>query len=311
MSMLAKPPMVSSTMKTKPCFSDWPKNMCVSQASHLEQNHGNKEGGFSVGVYIYVYMYAYKLLETVEVGKFGIRVARSLDKNVADRAALAGLGIQPLLEHVKRLVVKCRPLLQVMGAVLLQILESVVEDQAHQHDGARAVLDEKVDGARHGGHAAGIQVDIAGRAGNLGRIPGGAVHEAGDTVPEPAVGLGFGRPRRRRRLFPRLEAHLLHAVDALKQLLRAADGQADAGQAPAQGDALHVLRLENDHVQAVAGHLDAAELDVLGLEDVILAVRVLDVAACVSPHGRVQVHQDAVGGEAELLANGSGELVTI
>lgn len=124
----------------------------------------------------------------------------------------------------------------------------------------------------------------------------------------------LGRPRWRRHVGDRgvyrsRHLDLLDRGDILEELLSRSNGQTDAWVAPRRHGAQHVLGVVEHNKEPVAPDVDALEVNVVGLHDVLLALLQRDVAARIRAHFRVEIRQGDGALHAELVGDGLAQLI--
>jgi hypothetical protein len=165
-------------------------------------------------------------------------------------------------------------------------------------------------GGKDGGHAGRVEKHVLGPGLGLIGVNGPALEQLRDALPESIVSGTLRGPGRLGGRVDTLEGHLDGRVDLLEQLLGASDRDAYAGRAPARNQSLCVLRLKDDGVESMAGHVNHLEGQLVGGDGVLLAFLVGDVMGRVFPHDRIEIHHAALVLDADGLGDGSCELPT-
>lgn len=249
-----------------------------------------------------------QLLKTGQVCALQGRVSWEFDNYEAHFSAFLGLPFEPCLHFIKALLVDPAKVLESVGALFEQMMLRIMEDYAEDDVGSRAILLHQVSGVEDASHAAGEEIDVAGLALDQLRVDGGAVNKLVDAFTEQLVRWTIRRERWLGRVLVVIKWDFDQAVNVAQQMLCHADGESKAGIAPAKHEGFGMLRLENHGVDAVAGHVDTLEGEVLRVNGSFVAVRVLDMAGGVWEHYGVEIDHAALVLVAQFVCHRVAEL---
>lgn len=203
-----------------------------------------------------------QLLEARQVCAFQGRVAWELDNDEAHFSALLGFSFEPSFHIVKALLVDFAEMLESVGALLEQMVLGIVEDDAEDDVGSRAVLLDEIRGMVDASHAAGVEIDVVGFALHQLWVNRGAVDELVDAFTEQLVSWASGRESWLGSVPVIVKWDFDQCVNVAQQMLSNTDGESEAGIAPAKHEGFGVLGFKDDGVDTMAGHVDAFEGEV-------------------------------------------------
>lgn len=177
----------------------------------------------------------------------------------------------------------------------------VVEDDAEDDVGCRAVLLNEVCGVEDAGHATGEEVDIVGRAFNQLRVDGGAVDKLVDAFTQQLMSRASGRESWLGGILVIIKWNFDQGVNLVEQMLCNADGESKTRVAPAKHEGFGMLWLKNHSIDAMAGNVDTLEGQILRVNGKFITVGVLDVAGSVWEHYGVEVDHAALALDAQFV----------